>query len=1193
MKKDNSSKGAIPVGGLYIVTFLVLLALAGMALYLYINGQSTAREYRIAAASLLQTSEEFKRFVDQERLYAIETVLFFLGSQGGIDNIQTYNEINMSLIVDTPATSAYYDIEAKTCYELLKERLGAPSNEVLYRCFNNRKNLFYNQESEGIWKCDAMMYSFKECEGITLLGAKHCCSHAFKNGQEITSYEAVKNANGGAHNAEGVIGLSCHEGCLQAMELSNATAVNYENLCYDLDYCGALWCKADNLEIPESYQGVPYYYKMGESGPGYFCPSSYDFSPEKTYSEGKYWSEANVDDVINKLLNLSNNYFYVPSPKFLNFVSVVFDSNIRITFQLDFKGCNNEMCEFVWVPYGESQQGFLGRGFGGVPMVDFSTELLSIQTVPIPVEDMVNYVEQIITDQRIVNYFANGLENMVYQKNLDVNNAGYTSTEYKSGKEFEEWKDEIGRNVFGINCGGEPRGEVGEQLADTVFDYYDNRSCGPDPYSNNCEYQCLMQHASTKLYQATKNPFFYDREEGLYDYYLRPVFRFVETSLGAKINTRYESSDGDGVCGYGETYQTNPSDCWSGCGNGVIDNCPDITSNCGNGVCEVRLGELGDCSSDCGAGILSAPSNLDFNCGDNICGSGETYSSCPNDCANHNDIMKCKGDAYGSSNVRENCPTDTSAGAGVGFSYQVLPGNYHVFVKGDGNVNATIQVTDSSTGAIYTFPFSYNDDEPFYKPLSVLGPQGRCAWNSTLIWANKSNMEADFIQLQDSLEDLNSASDYICFLGYNPLICGEAQDYYNYGNVISRYFSQHLISTYGLNDLGNVISLAAFVETFREAYNLDNVATVEEYHNGYGCCRVEYYDEDTNTCDDYTIANNYCTQMKNGYGRTEHGDACALFPAIGESGDVDYDNKMMSLSGEGVVSLQWLPGGGVESLSNITSVEILRVDYDNTLETIEYYADNVDWESHYRGGSHEYYLEGEVEDCGDPFENSAERVYYKDFDDVLLWYSLFCIRAQGYSWNYIMEDETGIFDEFTRKVPNWGSEASKMDKFLETVTVSVTTTEQTGKTLKFTPKQGVTLSTVKDRKIIPELQLSYAEESVNFNPMESILDRLYEISLNSNYISLPMKWVFAYRDKVEIDQTMGNVNEDAGCDLNYADIQGARGPPDCSCRECNPSRVCNFDFEDVLITNLANGLYKFKETFILNYDDYTRVGIIK
>ncbi len=498
-------RSSLPIGNLYIVAFIILAMYAGMSIYLMVSSQSNSANYRISAASILKSSEELKRTIDEERRYVIETVLYFIGSQGGVDNIQEYNSLDLDKLSN--------DQEAMDCIATLKEVVSSPSQELLSFCTNNR-DVFSYPDSQGVWKCDFDFYAYQQCSGISQFAAKLCCDSAYYGGKKITSYRNIVT-----YDQKDVVGYGCHENCLFAL------GIDYREKCSNLDYCGALWCRDNNFYIPETYEGVPYYYKIGDSGPGYFCPTYYTFSPERRYDEGVMWEGVDPDYLINKLVDLSNKYFYQPNPSFENYLKSHFGSDLTLSFTLDFKGCTNESCRFDWVPYLDSSEKFVGRGIGGVPMVEFTTSLFSSQTVPVPIEDMIDQIRSIIVDKNISNYLGNRLQNMVFYRVEDAN----APDEYS----INDWNNIIGRNVFDIDCGSAPVLD-GNDMTNDTFPIYDSRYCGDDPYHNNCNYNCLMEHASTSLYLASSDPLTYDRDEG-YDYLLRPIFRYVKTSLGASF----------------------------------------------------------------------------------------------------------------------------------------------------------------------------------------------------------------------------------------------------------------------------------------------------------------------------------------------------------------------------------------------------------------------------------------------------------------------------------------------------------------------------------------------------------------------------------------------------------------------------------------------------------------------------------
>jgi hypothetical protein len=107
---------------------------------------------------------------------------------------------------------------------------------------------------------------------------------------------------------------------------------------------------------------------------------------------------------------------------------------------------------------------------------------------------------------------------------------------------------------------------------------------------------------------------------------------------------------------------------------------------------------------------------------------------------------------------------------------------------------------------------------------------------------------------------------------------------------------------------------------------------------------------------------------------------------------------------------------------------------------------------------------------------------------------------------------------------------------------------------------------------------------------DQALQKLYEIRLNTSYVSLPMKWLFAYRDAIRFNQT--TLGEDASCSLDYEDITGASPMPDCSCKTCEKSMVCDFDFSALTTNEIRTKVYGFSTTFISKYDTYKGAGVI-
>lgn len=637
-------KSEIPVEGLYILAFLVLISLAGTSLYFYLEGQSTARDYRISVGKILEESESIKILIDQERQFVLETVVFFLGSQGGVANIGEYNEYDLTKI---GSSGVAYD-----CIEAMKNLNNGiyPSSEVLSKCLTS-KNYFKYTDGLGAWKCDNYLYSYEYCDFST---QSLCCLA----GNKI-----------------------CHEGCLHAL--------GYDlNQCYDKRYCGALWCKENNLEIPETYQGVQYYSKISNKMPGYFCDSIISYDAEKNYNS-LVWDGIDSTTIINNLIKLSNEYFYMPFPKFSEYLKDIYKKDLKLTFQLNFKGCNNELCEFSWVPYENSNQKFSVKGLNGIPIVELSNEILSLQSLKVPIFDMIKISKDFVQNQEIKSTFSNLLKDNVFlQKNVNFDKIKYPA----------EWKNDFSSNL-GIN---ENNRINGTDSSVKKYDIYDNSICGDYPF-NNTEYDCMMQHVSTKIYNTISNPMVIEKP-GI-NYYLRPVFNFVKTSLGANIKISEKPFCGNSNCEYGET-----------------------TSNC-----------ITDCPIKTVSYLIYSE---DYSCGEadalKSTIQSTTYFTSPYNegvNTNNNIISHLLSDLE-----EKRCLTDLDFLDEISFSVNLDSGKYSMFLKGEGNLTVNLNIINAGENNQFNININskQNSGDEYYEQVKKISDEyGRCAYN----YYNKSNIK--------------------------------------------------------------------------------------------------------------------------------------------------------------------------------------------------------------------------------------------------------------------------------------------------------------------------------------------------------------------------------------------------------------------------------------------------------------------
>lgn len=115
--------------------------------------------------------------------------------------------------------------------------------------------------------------------------------------------------------------------------------------------------------------------------------------------------------------------------------------------------------------------------------------------------------------------------------------------------------------------------------------------------------------------------------------YHNPPLTCATCTTSCTLNTVEGPYCGDGLCSSGETKTTCPLDC-SGCGNGVLEG----TEQCDDGALNTNTScatpayhnppfTCTTCTTSCQYHTVLGPY-----CGDGVCASGETVTTCPNDC---------------------------------------------------------------------------------------------------------------------------------------------------------------------------------------------------------------------------------------------------------------------------------------------------------------------------------------------------------------------------------------------------------------------------------------------------------------------------------------------------------------------------------------------------------------------------------
>jgi len=224
-------------------------------------------------------------------------------------------------------------------------------------------------------------------------------------------------------------------------------------------------------------------------------------------------------------------------------------------------------------------------------------------------------------------------------------------------------------------------------------------------------------------------------------------------------------------------------------------------------------------------------------------------------------------------------------------------------------------------------------------------------------------------------------------------------------------------------------------------------------------------------------------------------------------GSVDYDINTFTLASSQEVYVELKDAEGT-----IEDIEIVRANYDKTYPMV---SRTINGQLMNFGGSIEYY-DSQKTDCQSAVGES--QALYGSFNNNELWYSMLCLRSKGNTWTGINEKYPALFDNFQTKLGD-ANGRQKLDDFIKKYEITITNMEGIPKVSYSATGCSPDCSTQLSKN--PQiLWIDTITEKFNaFADNELIIERLKEIQLNTSQLSLPVKWVFAYNDKVSIDST--------------------------------------------------------------------------